>query len=455
MLLQAGTISDGGRDLDRVVKMIGDQRGLGSATQASAPRPSRPTLGTGPSFERRLSALTTVAEVDPGQELASFCGELTERMARLVRARKVLFSVVVDGMMMVQPHPYGFGDEVSSLAVPCTPEGTGFADDIVYHDLVFRGAISDDPAFHSYQYVLQVMQVSNAIAVGVAAGSERIGLLAAFDSERKGGFTDDDVDSLRIAAAAAGLVWRHKRTADERVRLHGEASALNDAMRSMVNMMVHELRSPLSVVKGYLSMVSDATFGPVPISMLKPLRTMRERLQEALTLVDDLLLSARLESGAAKSNPQGFDLAELASSVVERETGKAQLSGGRVALEKPPDPVPVMADPKHIGIIVDNLVRNALSYSGASPQVRVCVSGEPEPTIMVIDQGKGIPPEAQARIFERFYRVTDRSSPSGTGLGLYLSRQLAELEAGKLDLEWSEEGRGSAFALRLRAASNE
>jgi signal transduction histidine kinase len=400
-------------------------------------------------FERRLAALTAIGGVDPSQDLAGFCADLTTRVAQLVKAQKVLFSVVEDGSMVAQPGTYGFGPEILALVVPCTPEGNGFADEIVYHGMVFRGAITDDPAFNPYRDALLAMQVSNAIAVGVKAGSEPVGLLAAFDSERPDGFTDEDIRLLRIAAAAAGLLWRQKQTSDQRARLHDEARALNEAMRSMVNAIVHELRAPLGVARGYLDMLKDESFGSLPGAMAKPLQTVSGKIGEATKLVDDLLLSARLESGSVESRPVQVDLGTIAASVAEREGPRAQLADGQVLTQEAVEPIIVLADPDHVTTIVANLVRNGIAYSRGAPDVRIQVRGNPQPTIMVIDQGKGIPPESQPHIFERFYRVQDRTSPPGTGLGLYISRQLAKQEGGELDLEWTEVGRGSAFALRF------
>jgi signal transduction histidine kinase len=405
------------------------------------------------SFERRLSALTSVAGVDASQDLTSFCADLTARVAGLVKAGKVLFSIVSNGMMVAQPGTHGFGPEILALAVPCSPEGSDFADQIVYHDMVFKGAITDDPEFNPYRDVLAIMQVQNSIAVGVKAGDQPLGLLAAFDSERPGGFTEEDIRLLRIAASAAGLLWRQKQISDARARLHEQAQTLNDSMRGMVNSMVHELRAPLTVIRGYADMIAEAGFGAIPIPMVKPLDTVRAKADEALSLVDDLLLSARLEAGAEESRPERIDLAELVASVAERESGKARLAGGEVLVEKPETAVQVVADPKHLSMILANLVRNAITYNRGTPSVRVSIKGDPEPLVVVADQGKGIPPELHERIFERFFRVQDRTSPPGTGLGLYISRQLARQAGGDLVLEWSEAGKGSAFGLHLPSAS--
>ena len=392
-------------------------------------------------FERRWSTLTVIGGIDPNQDLSSFCGELTQRVAHLVGATKVEFAVARDGLLKTQPGTYGFGPEILELAVPCSRQGSGFADQIVYHGMVFQGAITNDPEFNPYRDALIAMRVSNAIAVGVAAGPEPIGLLAAFDSQRQEGFTEEDIRLLRIAAGAAGLLWRQKLASYERARL-------NDAMRSMVNAMVHELRAPLGVARGYSEMLIQESFGPLPGPMTKPIGAIGGKLSEATRLVDDLLLSARLESGSVESHPGQVELGAIAAAVAEREGSRAELAGGRIDVRLPEKAVFVRADPSHLTMIVGNLVRNAIAYSAQPPQVTIEVRDHPA-GLAVSDRGRGIPDESQARLFERFYRVQDRGGPAGTGLGLYISRQLARQEGGELALESSRPGSGSTFALRF------
>ena len=396
----------------------------------------------GEAFERRLAALTSISGVDPAQDLESFCADLTKRVALMVKAKKVQFSVCRDGILTAQPGTYGFGPEILQLSVPCDPGGHRFADEIVYHGMVFRGAITDDPAFNPYREALLAMQVSNAIAVGVSAGAIPIGLLAAFDSERQDGFTDEDIRLLRVAAGAAGLLWRQKQAADER-------ALTNEAMRSMVNAMVHELRGPLAVARGYADMLIQESFGTVPEAMEKPVLIINGKITEATKLVDDLLLSARLESGSVESRPERVELGAIAASVAEQEGSRAELAGGQIDVVAPSHPVFVDADPRHLTMIVGNLVRNGIAYSETAPVVRIEVRRDPCPMVIVSDCGRGIPASSRGRVFERFYRVQDHGGPPGSGLGLYISRQLARREGGELELESSEVGEGSVFALRF------
>jgi len=111
----------------------------------------------------------------------------------------------------------------------------------------------------------------------------------------------------------------------------------------------------------------------------------------------------------------------------------------------------VKADREQLGRIVDNLINNALTYTTGPPWVRITVTDSEEPRLTVEDRGIGIASEHRERVFERFFRVDDPSvgPQPGTGLGLYISRELAQRHSGSLVLDRSEPGRGSTFILRL------
>jgi two-component system sensor histidine kinase SenX3 len=117
--------------------------------------------------------------------------------------------------------------------------------------------------------------------------------------------------------------------------------------------------------------------------------------------------------------------------------------------------VEVGGDPDDVVHIVNALVANAIVHSDGPPEVRVSVSGRPAPRVVVEDRGQGIPEGERERIFERFYRIEAPASRhrAGTGLGLYVARELARRHGGEVVLEWSREGEGSRFALELPAPS--
>jgi len=137
---------------------------------------------------------------------------------------------------------------------------------------------------------------------------------------------------------------------------------------------------------------------------------------------------------------------------LRRAEDRARLIAAEVKAEIPDDPVMVVGAERDIGIILDNLLNNGMTFNRPPVRVAVEVASKEPAEVRVIDNGIGVPEWAKERIFEQFYRVDDMEFgyPSGTGLGLYISRRLAERYGGQLFLERSSPGEGSVFTLRLQ-----
>jgi len=232
---------------------------------------------------------------------------------------------------------------------------------------------------------------------------------------------------------------------------------LFEARRDFMNMAAHELRTPLTVLNGYISMLRDGTFGPPSERWLHPVEVMAGKVADLGRLVDDLLIGARLERGVVRAERERVDLVALVGEAVERAMPRAALLGGEIRFDAagaPPAPVDVDVD--NAGRIIDNLLNNALTYTLGAPHVGVRVSAQ-EGDVAVVeveDRGRGIPESMHERVFEQFFRIEDRrlGYPLGTGLGLYISRQLAEAHGGRLRISRSAPGEGSVFVLELPLA---
>jgi signal transduction histidine kinase len=251
-------------------------------------------------------------------------------------------------------------------------------------------------------------------------------------------FDDEALAILQQIGSVAVLALRNAR--------------LFEARRDFMNMAAHELRTPLTVLHGYLSMLRDGTFGPPSQRWDQPLQVMAGKIDDLSRLVDDLLIGARLERGAARSEPRALDLVGLAVAAVERARPRVALLGGHLELQAGEQAVPVVADPDDVERILDNLLNNALTYSATAPRVVVRVESDVACVrIAVEDHGRGIPAALHERVFEQFFRIDDRKLgyPLGTGLGLYISRQLAEAQGGGLRIARSAPGEGSVFVLEL------
>ena len=236
--------------------------------------------------------------------------------------------------------------------------------------------------------------------------------------------------------------------------LLAQAQESSRAKSEFLNMAAHELRTPLAVIVGYLSMLHDGTFGDIDEDWSRVLQILIQKGEELNHIVDGLLTAARIEAGTVAGRAIEYDLREVARQAMRRATPQAELLGAELHLDLADVPVLVQSDPTHLTRIVDNLVNNALAYSQGRPWVRVTVRAGEEAVLMVEDRGVGIPPEMRERIFDRFVRLETPGQPlqPGTGLGLYISRELARRQGGELEVLESEPGRGSTLALRLRLA---
>lgn len=234
-------------------------------------------------------------------------------------------------------------------------------------------------------------------------------------------------------------------------RLFAEAQEASRSKSAFLSMAAHELRTPLSVVIGYLSMLQDGSLPPD--RWQGALRVLVDKARELNSLVNDLLMAARIEGGTVPTEVTTLDLREITRQAIARSEARATLLQGEIVFEEPSVAVVVEADREQLGRIVDNLINNALTYTIGAPWVRIAVTDGEEPRLTVEDHGIGIPSDLRERIFERFFRIDDPivGPQPGTGLGLYISRELAERHGGSLVLERSEIGAGSTFVLHLPA----
>ena len=170
-------------------------------------------------------------------------------------------------------------------------------------------------------------------------------------------------------------------------------------------------------------------------------------------LVDQMAEVARLEEGTIDLRSEVFDMA----TVVERavEASQALTDGShRIAVEQFPEELNVTGDPERLATILSNLLSNAIKYSPDGGDIHITLARDQGVgRVTVADSGVGIPPEDQSRLFSAFTRVArdDLRYVAGTGMGLYLSRELARRQNGDLALLYSSEA-GSAFSVTLPLA---
>jgi signal transduction histidine kinase len=224
------------------------------------------------------------------------------------------------------------------------------------------------------------------------------------------------------------------------------------AKTALVHLAAHELRTPLSVSRGYLDLVTGGGLGTIPPQAADALAQVEGRLAYMDTLLTDLVEAARMQRAPSQLSRQLVDLGELAELAAER-VRPVLAPDQTLVVEVPGDPVSVAGDAFRIRSILSNLMDNSVKYSPSGGEIRCTVGRERRVCrVRVSDHGVGIDPHEAAELFQPFSRLarTAGLQRSGTGLGLYLCREMARAHGGDLTASANPEG-GSTFTLTLPA----
>ena len=216
----------------------------------------------------------------------------------------------------------------------------------------------------------------------------------------------------------------------------------------------HELRTPVTPIKGYADLLRRRGDQMTPEKRNECLDIISDRVNHLARLVEDLLLASRISSPQAVSHDVQLGVGDLVA-LAKRAAGDFDAAdSARVHLMLPEAPVVVSCDQGRTVQVVGNLISNALKYSPPQTQVDVTVTAyDGKARISVTDRGRGIPADQLEAIFDKFHRVEDAltMTTSGTGLGLYIARQLAQAMGGDIHVK-SVLGHGSTFVLALPLA---
>lgn len=242
----------------------------------------------------------------------------------------------------------------------------------------------------------------------------------------------------------AALTLAYNRAVDQVNAAFKERRGAELQMSQFIADAGHQLRTPLTVVMGFIEVLRKGTARD-PETAGKIFDAMTIESRRMRTLIDRLVLLARLERAGDGSERTQFDVAALTAGIVD--SFKHVPGGDRLSVETQSQAV-VAADKSEIHEAISNLIDNALKYSADSP-VRVSVGvDDGSVTVDVYDAGPGIAPEEQDKIFDRFYRGAVADGVEGSGLGLAIVKRAVERANGRLRLE-SASGAGTTFEIQL------
>jgi signal transduction histidine kinase len=413
--------------------------------------------------QRGLEALTLMSRhIASSMEPAAFFEKMSETVAVLVNAERAAFWQL-SGDELIALHPWG-GDASGKagtmrMPVPHPASVGGFAG-VLYSGqaLMVRPEIVTSDTLPEPVHALG--NVRNLLAVPWRTAAGPLGILMACNSRST--FIEQDEWIMRLAARASALVWQGydaehraeilKAAEMERLEAHAQRMAELDQQKSeFLQLASHELRAPITLVSGYLSMLEDGSLGQLPETATRVVPLMATRMRQMSHLVERMLAASRLEIRRRDVETVDVRLDDVTRAVVASMT--IDEDPRRTISVETTDAVYVRADPDSVETILTNLVSNALKYSPALTEIAVAVREEPGWAMVdVIDHGIGISEQEVTRLFQPFRRLDSALSAGieGTGLGLYLSRNLALELGGDIEAR-SVSGEGTIFTLRLPA----
>lgn len=274
-----------------------------------------------------------------------------------------------------------------------------------------------------------------AVPVISKSGSVIGGLL--YGHHEPGVFTaEHELLVVNIAAQAAVSL--------DNSRLFEQVKSLSDKKDEFIALASHELKTPLTTIKGYLQVLSKREQDNLSDLFLNKSLNQVDKLN---TLVEDLLNMSRIESGRLDFNIEAFDLRSMIQDIVETFTWSAQ--SHKIITSLGSSPAIVEGDKQRIEQAILNLMTNAIKYSPNAEEIYIILEVlGPNVTVRVKDEGIGLTNQQKEQLFTRFYRAEDTKGISGLGLGLYLTKQIIDRHNGRIEVE-SEYGKGSEFSFTL------
>lgn len=269
-----------------------------------------------------------------------------------------------------------------------------------------------------------------------------VGILAELEQKR------EELERLN-----AQLTASNAELGEANERLH----QITELREEFLALTTHDLRSPLTVISGVISFFTSGRLGELSPEQKNMVGMMERNTQNLIELVNDLLDTAKLESGSLQLEFAATDLYALINEICEPLGPLAREKGLTLTQELPDGLPPVRADRAKLRRVIVNLLSNALKFTpkGGRVTVRVEPAGETAVRIAIADTGVGIAADYLPLLFDKYEQASSRSArgEKGTGLGLYITRKLVELHGGEIHVE-SEVGKGSTFSFTLPVRSN-
>ena len=291
--------------------------------------------------------------------------------------------------------------------------------------------------------IMSLVRAKNALIVPLQGNESVMGTITCLNRDGVG-FSTEDQDMLKMLASQATIAITN---AD----LYERTKELDRLKSEFVAVVSHEVRTPLTSIKGSLELLGDERFHKLPPPQKELLSICQANTERLISLINDILDFSKLESSKLSLTVESIDAGTVLTEAVENIQNLAKQKGVEIDLKIDPSTGSIEADPMRVGQVATNLLGNAIKFSPEQSRIEVFASGdESQITVSVKDYGRGIAQRDLNRLFQRFAQLDSSTTrkAGGTGLGLVISKGIVEQHGGKIWVE-SSVGEGSTFSFSL------
>lgn len=385
---------------------------------------------------------------------------LTTRLAacltRLLKARQVIFAVYDDGRFRI------FGSRGHTR--PPQVDLTGLA---VQHQIE---QLDDVAVVESLpEQLRRTMKLQKlAIVMTLSLQEDIVGFVLIGESQ-KNNYVERDLSMLRAVRGELAIAIKNAQSMEEVNELNAELQQrveaatqelrmsnqqlqrLDEAKNEFISMASHQLRTPLTSIKGYLDMLLQGDLGPVRPTQKAVLREAFSSSERMVQLINDFLSISRLQTGTFTMNRQLANLGDIVQSEMALLKIVAKQHNITLSVHIDDDIPTLPIDAEKLRQVIMNMIDNAIFYSKERTTVKVSLCCDTREVVFTVeDQGIGVPKAEQSGVFGKFFRASNarKRRPDGTGVGLFLARKVV-LEHGGAMIFTSKENKGSTFGFRL------
>ena len=402
---------------------------------------------------KTLAAVTDMISEHPDQR--DVLSPIVALVAKSLEADICAFLLLDEetGELVTQPGAYGVeeGDEGNYRIALSNDQASSVR--------VFRsgepfvtGDAQNDPK--TIGHYAKLWNVRSMMVVPLRLENRRIGVMRV-GSFKKDLFKPEHVSFVQVIAEEAAVLIESAVLSKQLHETNLELKHLHSMKDDFVSTVSHEFKTPLTSIQGFLTVLLDGETGVLSAEQVRFLKIVKNAADRLHLLVTDLLDLSKLEGGLTIALNR-LDLAEAAKNCIEGQRFSAEARGVMITLDTPDDLPPVRGNEQWIGQVFDNLVSNAIKFTPQGGSVSVGIENKGEGLLVrVADTGIGIPEMEQERVFEKFFRASNRekNSAPGTGLGLAICHQIIDRHGGRIWFE-SEPGKGSRFFFMVPTERN-